>query len=139
MSHGSIAKTKSMIYWKKNNLKWTLKTLSSKEHIEPEKKQEQIAAYSCSLFTVQGQDHILKNCKKLKNTRFSIYDDFSRDTAAIHKEKWQEVLVNREKDMISYLNYRTVICKQKVRQFVFSFFFFFFSYQIELSYLLLFN
>ena len=58
--------------------------------------------------------NILKNCKKLKNTRFSIYDDFSRETAAIHKEKWQEVLVNREKGMISYLNYHTVICKQKV-------------------------
>ena len=29
------------------------------------------------------------NCKKLKNTRFSIYEDFSRKTAAIRKEKWQ--------------------------------------------------
>ena len=59
--------------------------------------------------------NILKNCKKLKNTRFSIYEDFSRETAAIRKEKWQEVLANREKGMISYLNYRTVICKQRVR------------------------
>ena len=33
MSHGKIAKTKSMIYWK-TNLKWTLKTLSSKEYIK---------------------------------------------------------------------------------------------------------
>ena len=37
------------------------------------------------------------------------------ETAAIRKEKWQEVLANREKGMISYLNYRTVICKQRVR------------------------
>ena len=59
--------------------------------------------------------NILKNCKKLKNTRFSIYENFSRETAAIRKEKWPEVLANREKDMISYLNYRTVICKQRVR------------------------
>ena len=59
--------------------------------------------------------NILKNCKKLKNTRFSIYEDFSRETAAIRKEKWQEVLANREKGMISYLNYRTVICKQRVQ------------------------
>ena len=59
--------------------------------------------------------NISKNCKKLKNKRFSIYEDFSRETAAIHKEKWQEVLANREKGMISYLNYRTVICKQRVR------------------------
>ena len=59
--------------------------------------------------------NILKNCKKLKHTRFSIFEDFSRDTAAIRKEKWQEVLANREKFMISYLNYRTVICEQRVR------------------------
>ena len=59
--------------------------------------------------------NILKNCKKLKNTRFSIFEDFSKETAAIRKEKWQEVLANRGKGMISYLNYRAVICKQRVR------------------------
>ena len=58
--------------------------------------------------------NILKNCKKLKNTRFSIFEDFSRERAAIRKEKWQEVLANRKKGM-TYLNYRTVICKQRVR------------------------
>ena len=58
--------------------------------------------------------NILKNCKKFKNTRFSIFEDFSRETAAIRKEKWQEVLANRKKGMISYLNFRTVICKQRV-------------------------
>ena len=59
--------------------------------------------------------NILKNCKKLKNTRFSIFEDFSKETAAIRKEKWQEVLANRGEGMISYLNYRAVICKQRVR------------------------
>ena len=59
--------------------------------------------------------NILKNCKKLKNTRFSIFEDFSRETAAIRKEKWQEFLANRGKGMMSYINYRTVICKQRVR------------------------
>ena len=59
--------------------------------------------------------NILKNCKKLKNTRFFILEDFSRQKAAISKEKWQEVLVNREKGMISYLNYRSVICTQKAQ------------------------
>ena len=37
MSDGRIAKTKSMIYWE-TNLKWTLKKLSSNEHIEPGRK-----------------------------------------------------------------------------------------------------
>ena len=36
--------------------------------------------------------NILKNCKKLKNTRFSIFEDFSWETAANDKEKWQDVL-----------------------------------------------
>ena len=49
--------------------------------------------------------NILKNCKKLKNTRFSIFEDFSRETAAIRKKKWQEVLANREKGMVSKLPY----------------------------------
>ena len=58
--------------------------------------------------------NILKKQKKKK-----IPEDFSRERAAIHKEKWQEVLANREKDMISYLNYHIVICKQRVPQFLF--------------------
>ena len=32
--------------------------------------------------------NILKNFKQLKNTRLSIFEDFSRETAAIRKEKW---------------------------------------------------
>ena len=35
--------------------------------------------------------NILKNFKKLKNTRFSIYDNVSKETVAICKEKRQEV------------------------------------------------
>ena len=35
--------------------------------------------------------NILKNFKKVKNTRFSFSDDFSKETAAICKEKRQEV------------------------------------------------
>ena len=51
--------------------------------------------------------NILKNSKKLKSTRFSIFEDFSRETAAICKEKGQEVLANREKryDIMSKLPY----------------------------------
>ena len=69
--------------------------------------------------------NILKNCKKLKSTRFSIAEGFSKETAAICREKWHEVLVNRGEGMISYLNYHAVIYKQNVQQFDF---FFFFSY-----------
>ena len=59
--------------------------------------------------------NILKNFKQLKNTRLSIFEDFSRETAAIRKEKWQQVLANRKKYMISHLNYRTVNCEERVQ------------------------
>ena len=42
----------------------------------------------------------LKNCKKLKETKISIFEDFSQDTMQIRKGK------------ISYLQYRSVICKE---------------------------
>ena len=45
----------------------------------------------------KGKMNILKNCKKMANTNFSIFEDFSGETAATNKEKWQEVLANREK------------------------------------------
>ena len=43
-----------------------------------------------------------------------MFEDFLTERVAIRKEKWQEGLVNMEKDMISYLNYRTVVCKRRV-------------------------
>ena len=33
---------------------------------------------------------------------------------AIRKEKWQEHVSNMKKRMISYLNYRAAVCKQRV-------------------------
>ena len=58
---------------------------------------------------------ILRNCKKLKGTNFSIFEDFSKETARIRKEKWKEVLKNRKDGKISYLQYKTVICKQRTQ------------------------
>ena len=38
----------------------------------------------------------LRNCKKLKGTNFSVFEDFSKETASIRNEKWKEVLKNRK-------------------------------------------
>ena len=54
----------------------------------------------------------LRNCKKFKGTKFSIFDDFSQETMQIRKEKWKEALANRKQGKISYLQYRNVICKE---------------------------
>ena len=48
----------------------------------------------------------------LKGTKISIFEDFSQETMQIHKEKWKEVLANRKQGKISYLLYRSLICKE---------------------------
>ena len=49
---------------------------------------------------------ILRNCKKLKGTNFLVFEDLSKETASIRKEKWKEVLKNRKNGKISYLQYK---------------------------------
>ena len=57
----------------------------------------------------------MRNCKKLKGTNFSVFEDFGKEIASkkpLRKEKWKEVLKNREGGKISYLQRKTVICKE---------------------------
>jgi hypothetical protein len=56
---------------------------------------------------------ILLNCAKLKNTPYCLYEDFSKETTEIRKEKWKQVQINRKNNKISYLNYRSVVCRDK--------------------------
>ena len=56
--------------------------------------------------------NILRNCKKLQGTKISIFEDFPQEAMQIRKEKWKEVLANRKQGKISYLQYRSVICKE---------------------------
>ena len=58
---------------------------------------------------------ILRNFKKLKGTNFPVFEDFSKETASIRKEKWKEVLKYRKNGRISYLQYKTVICKERAQ------------------------
>ena len=58
---------------------------------------------------------ILRNCKKLKVTNLLVFEDFSKETASIRKEKWEEVLRNEKVGKISYLQYKTVICKERTQ------------------------
>ena len=86
ISHGRIVKRKFMIYWKKN-LKWTLKTFATEQARRTMKKKKislpTVAQFSFS----KDETNILQNCKKLKNTKVSIFENLSGGTAAIHKEK----------------------------------------------------
>ena len=58
---------------------------------------------------------ILRNCKKLKSINFSVIEGFSKETASIRKEKWKKVLNNWKDGKISYLKYKTVICKERTQ------------------------
>ena len=55
---------------------------------------------------------ILRNCKKLKGTNFLAFEDFSKETASIRKKKWKEAAKNQKGGQISYLQYKTIICKE---------------------------
>ena len=56
---------------------------------------------------------ILRNYKKLKGINFSLFEDFSKETAGITKEEWKKVLKNQKDGKIFYLQYKTVICKKQ--------------------------
>ena len=56
--------------------------------------------------------NILRNGKKLKGTKICIFEDFSQKKMQIRKEKWMEALANKKQGRISYLQYRSLICKE---------------------------
>ena len=82
-------------------------------HRVGEKKRGQERQIVVQFNSYKNKLDILRNCKKLKGTNFSIFEDFSKETASIRKEKWKEVLKNRKDGKISYLQYKTVICKER--------------------------
>ena len=84
-------------------------------HRVGEKKTGQERQIVVQFNSYKNKVDILRNCKKLKGTNFSIFEDFSKETARIRKEKWKEVLKNRKDGKISYLQYKTVICKQRTQ------------------------
>ena len=61
----------------------------------------------------KNKSDILRNYKKLKGINFSLFEDFSKETAGITKEKWKKVLKNQKDGKIFYLQYKTVICKEQ--------------------------
>ena len=57
-----------------------------------EKKNGQERQIVVQFNTYKNKLDIVRNCKKLKGTKFSVFEDFSKETASIRKEKWKEVL-----------------------------------------------
>ena len=82
-------------------------------HRVSEKKRGQERQIVVHFNSYKSKLDIMRNCKKLNGTNFSIFEDFSKVTTGIRKEKWKEVSKNGKDDKISYLQYKTVICKER--------------------------
>ena len=85
---------------------------TERAHRVGEKKRDQERQIIVQFNSYKNKLDILRNCKKL-STNFSISEHFSKETASIRKEKRKEVLKNRKDGKISYLQYKTVICKER--------------------------
>ena len=70
-------------------------------HRVGEKKRGQERQIFVQFISYKNKLDVLRNCDKLKGTNFSIFEDFSKETTSIRKEKWKEVLKNRKDDKIS--------------------------------------
>ena len=77
-------------------------------HRVEEKSNDKERAIVVQFSFYKDKINILRNCKKLKGTKIYIFEDFSQETMQIRKE----VLANRKQGKISYLQYRSVICKE---------------------------
>ena len=61
-------------------------------HRVGEKKPGQERQIVVQFKSYKNKLDILRNCKKLEGTNFSIFQDFSKETANIRMDKWKEVL-----------------------------------------------
>ena len=68
----------------------------------------------CPIQFFNDKTRVLRNCRKLKGVAISMYKDFSKEIPAIRREFQSEMFANRKKKKISYLQYRTVICKDRI-------------------------
>ena len=68
----------------------------------------------CKFLRSKDKHKVLQNAKKLKNTGIFIYEDFSNATMELRKSLWEEVLQHRQQNKIAYLNYRSIVVKDRI-------------------------
>ena len=62
----------------------------------------------------KDKENILKNCRKLTDTKLFVDEDFSQETLEHRKELWKEVKgLREEEDKIAYLNYHSIVIRSK--------------------------
>ena len=68
----------------------------------------------CKLLGFKDKQIILRKAKLLKGTNIFINEDYCQDTVEYRKELWEEVKVLRSQGKIAYLNYRSIVSRDKV-------------------------
>ena len=68
--------------------------------------------YKLSRF--KDKQNILRKAKLLKGTNIFINENYCLDTVEYRKELWEEVKVLRSQGKIAYLNYRSIVSRDKV-------------------------
>ena len=67
----------------------------------------------CKFHNYKDKIKVLQNARKLKGTNISINKDFSQETLEYRKQFWIEVKQLRSEGKIAYLNYRTIVCRDR--------------------------
>ena len=91
----------------------TSNTCIERVHRVGEKSDDKERAIVFQFSFYRDKTNILRNFKKVKETKISIFEYFSQKTMQIRKEKWKVVPASRKKGKISYFQYRSVICKER--------------------------
>ena len=77
-------------------------------------KKDQPRTIVCKLLSYKDKVKVLQNCKKLKGSHIYINEDFCQAIVQYRKELWKQVKwLREEEDKIGYLQYRSIVIKDK--------------------------
>ena len=77
-------------------------------------KKDQPRTIVCKLLNYKDNVEVLQNCKWFRGSHIYINEDFFQATLQYSKELWKEVKRLRgEEDKIAYLQYRSIVIKDK--------------------------
>ena len=67
----------------------------------------------CKLLNFPDKARTLKNSHRLKGTTYYVNEDFSKETLAYRKELWEKVKALRKEGKVAYLNYKSIVVKER--------------------------
>ena len=80
---------------------------------EKNSKKIRLRTVVCKLLSFVDKARIIKNSHRLKGTSYYLNKDFSKETLAYRKELLEKVKALRKKGKIAYLNYKSIIVRER--------------------------